>query len=708
MTKKIPYITAGLIFVLSIVLEILLGEGVDSYYFSIGLSGVAALLLFGAAWKRGRNPEKPFYQVILFSLGGLFSPAIAQVLILGFDDIDFAAVAELLLFLSPIVSACVIGYFTRKRNLTNIIRILLNGIPGMMFVSFFIGLEIRECDSLHGFLVDLVPLTFITLVTLLPAYAEAQTDQTERRKIQWNSWRLFLVLEVLVAIKSYSSYFYYDTYCYLIFSTLVRVMLPVLLWHYKKWLNGKEYNQNIRTILYFIGAFLLTILQSGGLRYLMSVEYIYLSVEWMIIGTVVTLIVYWQKPGKFTAAGIIGSIVLAFGNFGLLFATNERLREVFYDLGGPAINIDLSTRADWLGYRMNAIKAYISGDFPSMYGLYSHTSNYGFMWTVEDKFTPYVFPIAIAIFVFVVITAILLVKNAKNQKLASVFAASIILQALISLAEGIALFYGSIGCPFTGYYIVDFVVLAWLLSSKNTVLAESTDVSIESETRMSTLEHKHKCMKTITIVLLCIIAAAECGSSILYNTDIEETVLETYTVTAEDASEWDAAAEQIVQIISEEKPYYIVENCSDLSEEEQDSWADERESFIEYFLITDELHSSTARDVAGQWYIKSSVVHSLLGDDTDFYNERYVPYARLSNLKVKRLDNIGKMEFCINGYHVWISQDDSTDEEQSGLSALYEQVAIDYQEFFSKYDEPVLRYCFADAILSLQNYASGQ
>lgn len=711
MIKKIPYITVVLIFVLSIVLEILLGAGTTSYPLELGIAEIVALLLFGAAWKRGQNPEKPFYQVVLFSLGGLFSPMIADALILEFDNIDFGAPLELLMFLAPVVPACVIGYFTRRQNLAGIVRIMMNAIPGLILTGLSMVVEISGRDSLYGLLTGLVPVVFIIIVTVLSAYAEAQIDPAERRKVQWNGWRLFLLLEIMVAIKSSSDYWTYDVYCYSIFNTLLRVMMPLLLWQYKKWLNAKTYNRNTQTVLYFIGAFLLIILQSGGLRNLMYVNYLYLYAEWILIGTVISLVVYWQKPEKLTIAGLAGSVILAAGSFGLLFATNDRLREIFYDLGGPAININLSIRANWLGYHRDTVHAYMSGDFSSLYELYSHTGNGGFMWMVDDKFMPYAFPVTVVLLLLVIITAALLVKKAGNRKMASVFAVSIILQAVISLAEYIALFAAGIGLPFTGYYIVDFVLLKWLLGSKKDDTVELVDAQEATETVSPAYEHNHKCIIAITLVLLCVIVASKCGRAVIYNTDIDESVVETYTLTEEDITEWDMAAEQIVQIISEEKPYYIVENCADLSEEEKESWKEKRLTFVESFLALEEFHPSTARDMAGLRYIKSSVVHSLLGDDTDFYNEHYVHYARLSNMKVRLLDDSGELKFCINGNHhshIWLKEDEYIEDEQISREIIYKQMADDYPEFFSQYDEPLLRYCFADITLALQNDNSDQ
>lgn len=141
-----------------------------------------------------------------------------------------------------------------------------------------------------------------------------------------------------------------------------------------------------------------------------------------------------------------------------------------------------------------------------------------------------------------------------------------------------------------------------------------------------------------------------------------------------------------MQIISEEKPYYIVENCADLSEEEKESWKEKRLTFVESFLALEEFHPSTARDMAGLRYIKSSVVHSLLGDDTDYYNEHYVHYARLSNMKVRLLDDSGELKFCINGNHhshIWLKEDEYTEDEQISREIIYKQMADDYPEFFS-------------------------
>ena len=46
----------------------------------------------------------------------------------------------------------------------------------------------------------------------------------------------------------------------------------------------------------------------------------------------------------------------------LSFFWDKRLREIVFDLGGPAVNIQLTERVDWLGYRLAAVKSYHAGN----------------------------------------------------------------------------------------------------------------------------------------------------------------------------------------------------------------------------------------------------------------------------------------------------------------------------------------------------------
>ena len=436
MTRKFLYVFAATITVLSIALGMLCGNGFEGNYLFLGISVTVALVMFGEAWKRGRNPEKPIYQATLLSLGGFLSPVIAEILILDIEYIEFRFIVGPLLFLAPIISASLIGYFTRKREYSEPIRIFLNGLPGFLFTGIGFGLTVKANHVAFWTLGDLAPFAFFELVTVLSAYAEAQNDSFERRKVQWNAWQLFLLIEIFVGVKLIFGSFYHEYYSSIVFSEALHIMLPLLLWYWRKWLFSKECSQTRKTICYFIGVFLLIVLQVGGVYYLMSSYRLVLSAEWILIGIILALVVYWQNPVKGTVVGVVGSAGLVVGLFGLLFAANERLREIFYDLGGPAINIDLSARADWLGYRINTVKAFVTGD--------------------------YTFLLVLVLLVLTVIVAVLMIQLAQNRKLAKVVAIGMILQAMIYGIDEFALFSGVTWLPFTGYFVAEFVLLRWI------------------------------------------------------------------------------------------------------------------------------------------------------------------------------------------------------------------------------------------------------
>jgi len=101
------------------------------------------------------------------------------------------------------------------------------------------------------------------------------------------------------------------------------------------------------------------------------------------------------------------------------------------------------------------------------------------------------------------------------------------------------------------------------------------------------------------------------------------------------------------------------------------------------------------------YYESGFYFHSKNGDDTNFHDADF-PYARLSKLKVKRLDSPVKLLFCINGTHSWIQYGEFPEEEQNEREKLYIWVVTDKPKFFTQYDEPLLRYCFADSVLALR------
>lgn len=61
----------------------------------------------------------------------------------------------------------------------------------------------------------------------------------------------------------------------------------------------------------------------------------------------------------------------------ITFFQNSRLREIVYNLGGPAIDVSEGDRVNWLAYRLAALKSFVSGNFEAFAGSWD-LNNEGF------------------------------------------------------------------------------------------------------------------------------------------------------------------------------------------------------------------------------------------------------------------------------------------------------------------------------------------
>lgn len=69
-----------------------------------------------------------------------------------------------------------------------------------------------------------------------------------------------------------------------------------------------------------------------------------------------------QKNTKGRAAAVLSGIVYICGGAGILLGVNERLRQILFMVGGPAVRIVKTARIHYLGYRLAALKSFFAGN----------------------------------------------------------------------------------------------------------------------------------------------------------------------------------------------------------------------------------------------------------------------------------------------------------------------------------------------------------
>lgn len=456
---KTPYITAVFIFLMSIALNYLLrGQrslAILNLQLLYGVTACVLLCSLVAAWKIGYASDKAFYQSMTLSLFGILFMAFIETIV---GDIRYVLIELISAFIChglPMVMAVIAGYFTRKYVPSKVKCIYINMLPGFMMIIYYLGMLSGHFSSIE--VGEIIIALLIASSTLAAAYTESLDDYAERRRYRWYCCWL---LNGIVMLYMYALY---DLFSFLVLSSLLRMTLPMILLRWKKILKDKGYNQYLRAFIYFAGSILINALQAGVCREMMSIAFVQFSPAWMLIGTLLALVVYWQRPVKSIVAGIAGSLILPLSC--IVVSMNSHYR-VFAILHGISEQLLHSGNSEWLTYRVNAIKAFVTGDFTSMYHLYEGTDNDRFKWIVDNKTIPMAFPMLLLILALILVTAYTLVKYAENKEIARIMAISLVCHGIIGLLEYAALVYDKIELPFTWEYMVEIIVMMWVLKGR--------------------------------------------------------------------------------------------------------------------------------------------------------------------------------------------------------------------------------------------------
>lgn len=150
----------------------------------------------------------------------------------------------------------------------------------------------------------------------------------------------------------------------------------------------------------------------------------------------------------------------------LTFFSNERLREILFYLGGPAIRISTAVREDWLGYHWTAAKSFFSGNIGVMDAAFAGTPNdyYQLFFYADNPFFPYAMAILGAMIALTVLELGLLAQRkptdpctARCQKYLLVGFAVRMILASLSMIGMFQRF--QMNFPFTGAAVLDLYIL---------------------------------------------------------------------------------------------------------------------------------------------------------------------------------------------------------------------------------------------------------
>ena len=185
---------------------------------------------------------------------------------------------------------------------------------------------------------------------------------------------------------------------------------------------------------------------------------------------ILCVLVFWSEnkaePVTSGPVAAVGTALYTVGCAVLTFFSNERLREILFYLGGPAIRISTAVREDWLGYHWTAAKSFFSGNIGVMDAAFAGTPNnyYQLFFYADNPLFPYAMAILGAMIVLAVLELLLLAQRkstdpctARCQKyLLMGFAVRMILASL----SMIGMFQRfQMNFPFTGAAVLDLYIL---------------------------------------------------------------------------------------------------------------------------------------------------------------------------------------------------------------------------------------------------------
>lgn len=184
---------------------------------------------------------------------------------------------------------------------------------------------------------------------------------------------------------------------------------------------------------------------------------------------ILCVLVFWSEnkadPVTSRPVAAAGAGLYTVGCAVLTFFSNERLREILFYLGGPAIRISTTVREDWLGYHWTAAKIFFSGDIGIMDAAFAGTPNdyYQLLFYADNPLFPYAMAILGAMIVLAVLELGLLAQKkpiapctARCQKYLLVGVAVRMVLASLSM---IGMFQSyPVNFPFTGAAVLDFYI----------------------------------------------------------------------------------------------------------------------------------------------------------------------------------------------------------------------------------------------------------
>lgn len=196
---------------------------------------------------------------------------------------------------------------------------------------------------------------------------------------------------------------------------------------------------------------------------------------------ILCVLVFWSEnqadPIVSRSAAAAGAALYTMGCAALTFFSNERLREILFYLGGPAIRISTTVREDWLGYHWMAAKSFFRGDISVMDAAFGETPNdaYQLFFYGDNPLFPYAMAILGAMIALAVLELGLLVQrkptNPCTARCQTYLAVGLAVRMVLASLSVIGMFQSfQMDFPFTGAAVLDLSIFLLQKSPINPTL----------------------------------------------------------------------------------------------------------------------------------------------------------------------------------------------------------------------------------------------
>ena len=191
---------------------------------------------------------------------------------------------------------------------------------------------------------------------------------------------------------------------------------------------------------------------------------------------ILCVLVFWSEnkadPVTSWPVAAAGATLYTVGCTALTFFSNERLREILFYLGSPAIRISTTVREDWLGYHWMAAKSFFSGDIGVMDAAFAGTPNdyYQLFFYADNPLFPYAMAILGAMIALTVLELGLLAQRKPTDPCAArclkYLATGLAVRMILASLSMIGMFQRfQMNFLFTGAAVLDFAVIWFYLST---------------------------------------------------------------------------------------------------------------------------------------------------------------------------------------------------------------------------------------------------